>query len=116
MIQLSSDICSLFGADRLTIYTATEDKESIVTKIKTGLGAFKDFKLPISVQSVAGYVALNRNILNINDVYDDAELKRYNPNIFFLKDIDRKTGYRTKQMLVAPVIEEASGISWACSN
>ena len=109
MLQLSSDICSLFEADRLTIYTMGEDKNSIITKIKTGLGAFKDFKLPISAQSVAGYVALNKMPVNINDVYDDEELKKYNPTITFLKDIDRKTGYRTKQMLVAPIIDGDSG-------
>ncbi len=109
MLQLSSDICSLFEADRLTIYNMGEDKASIATKIKTGLGAFKDFKLPISAQSVAGYVALNKVIVNINDVYDDEELKKYNPTITFLKDIDRKTGYRTKQMLVSPIIDVESG-------
>ena len=96
MLQLSSDICALFEADRLTIYTVGEDKSSIVTKIKTGLGAFKDFKLPISSQSVAGYVALNKSIVNIRDVYDDEELKTHHPGITFLKDIDRKSGYRTK--------------------
>ncbi|MBZ0105928.1 MAG: Flp pilus assembly complex ATPase component TadA [Sulfuricella denitrificans] len=109
MLQLSSDICSLFEADRLTIYSVTEDKSSIATKIKTGLGAFKDFKLPISSQSVAGYVALNKAIVNIKDVYDDEELKSYSPGITFLKDIDRKSGYRTKQMLVAPIIDADSG-------
>jgi len=109
MLQLSSDICSLFEADRLTIYHVSEDKSAITTKIKTGLGAFKDFKLPISPLSVAGYVAFNKMIVNINDVYDDVELKKYNPGISFLKDIDRKTGYRTKQMLVAPIIEADEG-------
>ncbi|MBU0593955.1 MAG: GspE/PulE family protein [Gammaproteobacteria bacterium] len=109
MLQLSSDICALFEADRLTIYTVDEEKSSIVTKIKTGLGAFKDFKLPISSQSVAGYVALNKTIVNIRDVYDDEELKSYNPGITFLKDIDRKSGYRTRQMLVAPIIDADSG-------
>ena len=108
MLQLSSDICALFEADRLTIYTVDEEKSSIVTKIKTGLGAFKDFKLPISSQSVAGYVALNKTIVNIRDVYDDEELKSYNPGITFLKDIDRKSGYRTRQMLVAPIIDADS--------
>ncbi len=105
MLQLSSDICSLFEADRLTLYSVSADKTSISTRIKTGLGAFKDFKLPISSQSVAGYVALNKVIVNIRDVYDDAELKSYNPGITFLKDIDQKSGYRTKQMLVAPIID-----------
>ncbi|BCB26906.1 general secretory pathway protein GspE [Sulfurimicrobium lacus] len=109
MLQLSSDISALFEADRLTIYSVSEDKSSIATKIKTGLGAFKDFKLPISPLSVAGYVAFNKMMVNIADVYDDAELKKYNPGITFLKDIDRKTGYRTKQMLVAPIIDANDG-------
>ncbi len=109
MLQLSSDICALFEADRLTIYCLSEDRTSITTRIKTGLGAFKDFKLPISSQSVAGYVALNKGIVNIRDVYDDEELNSHYPGITFLKDIDRKSGYRTRQMLVAPIIDADSG-------
>ena len=37
MLALSQDICNLFNADRLTIYVIGEDKQSIVSKIKTGL-------------------------------------------------------------------------------
>jgi type II secretory ATPase GspE/PulE/Tfp pilus assembly ATPase PilB-like protein len=109
MLQLSSDICALFEADRMTLYSVGADKASISTRIKTGLGAFKDFKLPISSQSVAGHVALHKTIVNIRDVYDDEELKTHHPGINFLKDIDRKSGYRTKQMLVAPIIDTESG-------
>jgi type II secretory ATPase GspE/PulE/Tfp pilus assembly ATPase PilB-like protein len=42
-------------------------------------------------------------------VYDDAELRSHNPNLKFLKEVDRRTGYRTKQMLVAPVVDTAAG-------
>ena len=48
MLEVSSDICSLFNADRLTIYIIGEDKQSIVSKVKTGLNSFKDLKLPIA--------------------------------------------------------------------
>ncbi len=109
MLQLSSDICALFESDRLTIYSTSDDKTSISTRIKTGLGAFKDFKLPVSTQSIAGYVAVTHTIVNLKDVYDDYELRKYNPGITFLKDIDRKTGYRTKQTLVAPIMDATSG-------
>jgi hypothetical protein len=51
----------LFNADRLTIYTVSEDKSSIVSKVKTGLSSFKDLKLPINDQSIAGFVALSRS-------------------------------------------------------
>ncbi len=105
MLALSQDICGLFNADRLTIYLVSEDKTSIVSKVKTGLNSFKDLKLPISEQSIAGFVAVHKKVINIRDVYDEKELKAYSPQLNFLKQVDLKTGYRTKQMLVAPVVE-----------
>jgi len=106
MMDLSQDICDLFNADRLTLYVLSDDKTCIVSKIKTGLNSFKDFKLPISSQSLAGYTALSRRVLNLRDVYDDAELKSHSPDLHFQRGVDQATGYRTKQMLVAPLIDE----------
>src|SRR5512140_3380814 len=83
MLEVSVDICNLFNADRLTIYTVGEDKQTIVSKVKTGLNSFKDLKLPIAEHSIAGYVALSKKMLNIKDVYDDTELKVHNPNLRF---------------------------------
>jgi type II secretory ATPase GspE/PulE/Tfp pilus assembly ATPase PilB-like protein len=106
MLDLSQHVCDLFNCDRLTIYAVAEDKVSIVSKVKTGLNSVNQLKLPISDQSVAGYVALMRKVVNIRDVYDEAELKLYSPELHFLHEVDRRTGYRTKQMLVAPIIDE----------
>ena len=108
MLELSQEICGLFNADRLTIYLVSEDKTSIVSKVKTGLNSFKDLKLPIAEQSIAGFVAVHKKMINIRDVYDDKELKGYSPQLNFLKQVDVKTGYRTKQMLVVPVMESQS--------
>jgi type II secretory ATPase GspE/PulE/Tfp pilus assembly ATPase PilB-like protein len=108
MLELSGEICSLFNADRLTIYSVGEDKASIVSKIKTGLTSFKDLRLPIADQSIAGHVALAKKTVNIRDVYDEAELKAINPSLRFLQEVDKRTGYRTKQMLVAPIIDAQS--------
>jgi type II secretory ATPase GspE/PulE/Tfp pilus assembly ATPase PilB-like protein len=105
MLEVSADICTLFNADRLTIYTVGEDKQTIVSKVKTGLNSFKDLKLPIAEHSIAGFVAFSKKMLNIKDVYDEAEIKSHNPNLRFLQEVDKRTGYRTKQMLVAPVLE-----------
>src|SRR3970282_428267 len=35
----------------------------------------------------------------------DAELKSLNPNLRFLQEVDKRTGYRTKQMLVTPIVD-----------
>ncbi|MDP2758895.1 MAG: GspE/PulE family protein [Sideroxyarcus sp.] len=106
MLDVTKDICTLFNADRLTIYMVGDDKASLVSKVKTGLNSFKDLKLPIAEQSIAGYSAVHKKLLNIKDVYDVQELAAYSSTLRFLQDVDKRTGYRTKQMLVAPVVDE----------
>jgi len=108
MLDVGKDICNLFNADRLTIYVVGEDKASLISKVKTGLNSFKDLKLPIAEQSIAGYAALNKKTLNLKDVYDEKELATYSPHLRFLQDVDKRTGYRTKQMLVAPIVETSN--------
>lgn len=107
MLEASQDICKLLNADRLTLYATNDDGSAIVSKIKTGLNTSRDLKLPISPQSIAGYVAFSRTPLNLPDVYDDAALKRIHPSLTFLKEVDKRSGYRTRQMLVAPILEGA---------
>lgn len=108
MLDVSKDICTLFNADRLTIYVVGEDNASLVSKVKTGLNSFKDLKLPIAEQSVAGYAAMHKKMLNIKDVYDENELASYSTHLRFLQEVDKRTGYRTKQMLVAPILDMPS--------
>jgi type II secretory ATPase GspE/PulE/Tfp pilus assembly ATPase PilB-like protein len=109
MLEVSADICTLFNADRLTIYVAGEDKATIVSKVKTGLNSFRDLKLPLAEHSLAGYCGMSRKLMNLKDVYDEAELRSHNPNLRFLQEVDKRTGYRTKQMLVSPVLDAPAG-------
>jgi type II secretory ATPase GspE/PulE/Tfp pilus assembly ATPase PilB-like protein len=108
MLEVSADVCALFNADRLTIYSVSDDKQAIVSKVKTGLNSFKDLKLPIAEHSIAGYVAFAKRTVNIRDVYDETELRAVNSSLRFLQEVDKRTGYRTKQMLVAPIVEQGS--------
>src|SRR6185436_1682436 len=108
MLEVSADICALFNANRLTIYSISEDKQAIVSKVKTGLNSFKDLKLPIAEHSIAGYVGLAKKAINIKDCYDENELRGINPNLRFLQEVDKRTGYRTKQQLVAPIVEQGT--------
>ncbi|MCY7306541.1 MAG: Flp pilus assembly complex ATPase component TadA [Rhodoferax sp.] len=105
MLEASQDICKLLNADRLTLYAVNEDRTAIVSKVKTGLNSSRDLKLPISPQSLAGYAAFSRQQLNLADVYDDDTLKKIHPALTFLKEVDKRSGYRTRQMLVAPVLD-----------
>jgi type II secretory ATPase GspE/PulE/Tfp pilus assembly ATPase PilB-like protein len=108
MLDVSKDICNLFNADRLTIYVVGEDKATLISKVKTGLNSFKDLKLPIAEQSIAGYAALNKKMLNLADVYDEKALVAYSTHLRFLQDVDKRTGYRTRQMMVAPIVDSGT--------
>jgi len=105
MLEASQDICKLFNADRLTLYVVNDDRSAIISKVKTGLNSSSDLKLPITPQSLAGYAAYSRKLINLVDVYDDAALKQIHPALTFLKAVDKRSGYRTREMLVAPILE-----------
>jgi len=107
MLEIGFEVCALLEADRVTVYSVSEDGSAIISKVKTGLNGFRDLSLPISPVSIAGYVARNKTVLNIADVYDARELARISPELCFLKDVDQKTGYHTKQMLAAPILNES---------
>ncbi len=105
MLEASQDICKLFNADRLTLYVVNDDRTAIISKIKTGLNSSNELKLPITPQSLAGYAAYSRKLVNLADVYDEALLKQIHPALTFLKAVDKRSGYRTREMLVAPILE-----------
>jgi type II secretory ATPase GspE/PulE/Tfp pilus assembly ATPase PilB-like protein len=105
MLDISLDVCKLFNADRMTLYAVSPEGTAIVSKVKTGLANTTELKLPISVQSVAGFVAGQKKLLNIVDVYDESALAKIHPELHFLQQVDKRSGYRTKQMLVAPIMD-----------
>jgi type II secretory ATPase GspE/PulE/Tfp pilus assembly ATPase PilB-like protein len=106
MLDLGMEFCDLFQCERFTLYAV--DGDYIVSKVKTGLTSIKALRLPITPQSIAGFVALSRQTLNIADVYDEKELRRISPDLRFQQAVDQRTGYRTRQMLVAPLISVQS--------
>jgi len=60
----------------------------------------REFAMPISVRSMAGYVALEQKTLSIEDVYDMPPGSPFG----FDRSFDQKVGYRTRSMLVTPLI------------
>jgi GAF domain-containing protein len=71
ILEMSEDICELFHCDRLTIYlSATTGRAS--SRSEDGAQFAQGHPLPISEQSVAGYVAASGKSVNIRDVYDEA--------------------------------------------
>ena len=103
--ELSRDICDLFLCDRLTLYVLGEDAKTIRSAITTGINSSKSLTLPINKHSIAGFVALSKNDINIADVHDQTELALIDPNLRFCNKVDQLTGYRSTQMMAAPILQ-----------
>jgi HD-GYP domain-containing protein (c-di-GMP phosphodiesterase class II) len=80
----------LIGADRCTVWLCNEKDGTLWTKVSHGLDRFTISK----AQGIAGWVATHGEPLIINDPYNDAR---------FDKEVDKRTGYRTRSMLSLPI-------------
>ena len=108
MVDLAQPICDLFAADRITIYTVAEDGEYIVSRVKTGLQTIRSIRLRIKNNSVAGYVAFKRRLINVPDAHDSAALRNIAPDLNFQAEVDRRSGYVTRQLLTAPIVQDGT--------
>ncbi len=103
LIDLKDEIISLFNAERLTVYVVDGVKRELVSRFKSG-DEVAEIRLPINQSSLAGYSALTHKLLNISNVYSEDELSQIDEDLRFDKSWDQKTGYRTRQALVYPII------------
>ena len=92
MMVLANMGRALTGSDRCTVWVVSDDKAKIWTKVAHGMDAIE---LPIYSGIVGASIKSGKRII-IDDVYKD---DRFNP------DIDKKTGYVTKSMMVIPMYD-----------
>ncbi len=67
---------------------------------------FKPYPLPLSKESIAGFVGITGEVLNIDDVYHLPKTVPYN----FNSDLDVRNNYITRSMLVVPMKHQGGEI------
>lgn len=104
-VELREGILGLLGAERLTLYAVDYDKKEIYSKFldPDTLKDVKEIRVPINEQSIAGFVAKNRKTISIADAYNKADLTKISSALSFDSSWDKKTGFRTKQILTVPL-------------
>jgi type II secretory ATPase GspE/PulE/Tfp pilus assembly ATPase PilB-like protein len=103
LVDLKEGILNLFKAETMTIYVVDRDKNEIFSLFLAG-SQLKDIRVPISNKSIAGYVANTFKVVNISDAYNSEEIKSIDKQLFFDMTWDKKSGFRTKQILAAPIL------------
>jgi type II secretory ATPase GspE/PulE/Tfp pilus assembly ATPase PilB-like protein len=102
LLNLRESILGLFDADRLTVYVVDGANKEIFSRFKTG-EEISQIRVPLNNKSIAGYCASSGKLANIVNAYDGHELKGISPELTFDRSWDEKTGYKTRQVLVAPI-------------
>ena len=87
------------SADRGTVFLIDEDSGELWSRVVTG-DAELEIRLPLG-QGIAGAVGASGETIRIADAYDDARFDR---------SWDSKSGYRTRQILCAPIRSRDGGI------
>ena len=105
LVDLKDGILNLFDANSITIYMVGKLKNEIYSMFLVG-SQLKEIRVPINNKSIAGYVANTGATVNIADAYDIEELKSIDKTLAHDHSWDKKSGFRTKQVLAAPIFFE----------
>jgi phosphoserine phosphatase len=89
--EVVSASLSILNAERGTVFLYDEKTDELVVRVATELGSIR---IPAD-KGVVGESARTRKLINVPDCYADPRFNR---------DIDRKTGYRSRCMLTIPLI------------
>jgi HD-GYP domain-containing protein (c-di-GMP phosphodiesterase class II) len=95
------------GADAGSIYVVEGEDPNLLLRFKLTQNdsvSFdsREFVMPMNSRSIAGSAAIGKKPINIEDVYDLPPGSQF----AFDRRFDERTHYRTKSMLVAPLISQ----------
>lgn len=93
----------LLDAERATVFEFDASADQLFTQVAHGLGGTDGpgvIRIPAN-RGIAGAAASTRSIVNIPDAYAD---ERFN------RDVDTKTGYRTRTILAVPLLDHEGGL------
>ena len=93
----------LFDSDIVNIFAVDKKRNEIYSKIKTPSG-IRERRVAIDSKSIVGWVALEKRMVNINNVRFPESLAKYHPDLVYDKTWDQEMGIDTKAMLCCPMI------------
>ena len=105
LLDLHKDILSLFDAEDLTLFAFDADKKEIFSKVPH-VDSIEEVRIPIIEQSLAGFCAKYLRPVNIADAYNLAELQGIHPSLLHDTSYDKRTGFKTKQVLTYPIVAD----------
>jgi type II secretory ATPase GspE/PulE/Tfp pilus assembly ATPase PilB-like protein len=105
--ELKGELATLFEVEQLTLYAVDREKRELYSKyLLDPLDGVQEIRVPINDASISGYCARYGKIVNIADAYDATELATLHPRLSFDPSWDKRSGFRSRQMLAIPILVE----------
>ncbi|MFA6989283.1 MAG: HD domain-containing phosphohydrolase [Candidatus Gastranaerophilaceae bacterium] len=89
---IAEETKNALNADRCTVFLIDTNSNELWSKVALGMGS-QEIRFPANM-GLAGHVAITGETINIKNAYVDPR---------FNKEIDKKTGYKTKTILCMPI-------------
>ncbi len=105
LLDLRKEILSIFDAEDLTIFAFDPEKKEIFSKVPH-IDSIEEFRIPLTEQSLAGFCAKYLRPVSIADAYNIAELQGVHPSLVHDTSYDKRTGFKTKQVLTYPIVAD----------
>jgi type II secretory ATPase GspE/PulE/Tfp pilus assembly ATPase PilB-like protein len=102
ILNQTPKLIELFNTDRVTVYSIDTRTNQLFSLFKEGSDV-NEIRVPRNFGSISGFCATANQTANIRDAYDADELRGYHPELTFDSRWDKKTGFRTRQVLVTPI-------------
>ena len=96
LAKIMATATEVMQADRSSLFLVDHKTNELWFKVAQGAD-MREIRIPVGV-GIAGYVAASGETLNIKEAYDDPR---------FSKEVDKRTGYRTRTILCAPMRDSA---------
>ncbi|HSQ51298.1 MAG TPA: ATPase, T2SS/T4P/T4SS family [Nitrospiraceae bacterium] len=105
LLDLRKEILSIFDAEDLTIFAFDPEKKEIFSKVPH-IDSIEEFRIPLTEQSLAGFCAKYLRPVSIADAYNIPELQGVHPSLVHDTSYDKRTGFKTKQVLTYPIVAD----------
>ncbi|WP_240615577.1 GspE/PulE family protein [Alteromonas facilis] len=96
-------ILRLLNAERMSIFQRKLHQHELVSQLKTGK-ELESISVPLTLQSIAGYVATSQRSIIVEDPYDDEVIRGIHPRLQFNNHFDEMSDFHTTNLVCVPIV------------
>jgi len=104
MVGLRDQILSVYKVEMATIFLVDTAKMQLVSWVLLPGEFLGKIRVPVDKTSIVGYAGATRQVVVVQDAYDEEELSRIDLDLRFDSSWDKKAGSRTRQVIAIPIM------------